>query len=99
MHPVELLAVVLVRLHIGILSTRHIEVRRARRVVVRHLQDIAAAIHHLADIAQVVLVVVVEREAIVAAARWRSFRIASIKEVSVYPAVLHHQLSVHEVIC
>ena len=63
-HLVELLAVELVWLVVGRLDSRIVEVGGTEGIVVRHLLDIAAGIHHLAVVTEVILVVEVEGEVV-----------------------------------
>ena len=97
-HAVQLLAVVLVRLHVGIHHGFRVGVRGAEGVVVRHLPHRAAGIHHLAVVAQVVLVVVEELEGVGRGIHGSRLGIAAVEEVAVYQAVLHHEASAEQVL-
>ena len=88
-HPVEFLAVVLVRLVVGI--DGGVRIRCTEGIVVRNLADIAVGIHHLTDTAKVVSVVVEEREVVGRRTRNRCLSVAALEEVFVNPAVLHHR--------
>ena len=68
-----------------------VRIRRAEGIVVRDLTDIAVGIHHLTDTAEVVPVVVKEREVIGRRTRNRCLGVAALEEVFVTPAVLHHR--------
>ena len=78
MHPVELLAVVPAGLEIVVRGA--VAELRAERIVVHALHDIArvadAALDHLADVAEMVTVVIVEDEVVLAVVVRVSFRLA-----------------------
>ena len=88
-HTVKFLAVVLVRLVVGI--DGGVRIRRAEGIVVRDLADIAVGIHHLTDTAEVVLVVVEERELVGRRTRNRCLGVAAVEEVYVNPALMISQ--------
>ena len=90
-HPVQFLAVVLVRLEVGIGRGRSVRIRCAEGIVVRRLLHLAACIHDLTDVSEVVPVVVVEREHVGCRTRNRCLGVAALEEIFVNPAVLHHR--------
>ena len=89
MLPVQLLAVVLVRLEVGIGRGRSVRIRCTEGIVVRDLLHLAACIHHLTDTAEVVPVIIVECELIGRRCRNRCLGVAALEEVFINPAVLH----------
>ena len=97
-HRLQFLAVVLVTLQGGIHHCRRVGVGCAEGVVVRHLQHPAVGIHHLADVAQVVAVVVVEREAVCRVAHARRLRVAPVEEYHVRQVVLHREHAPEQVV-
>ena len=98
-HVVELLAVVLVLLEIGAQDHRLQGVHElaAERVVVHALLHRARRGHRLTHRAQMVLVLVVERE-LVRRAAGRRLGVAAVEEVLVDLAVPHHQAAAKQVV-
>ena len=102
MHPVELLAVVPAGLEIVVRGA--VAELRAERIVVHALHDIArvadAALDHLADVAEMVTVVIVEDEVVLAVVVRVSFRlaVALVELVLVDATVLQCQDAAEEVV-
>ena len=96
MHAVQLLPVVLVGLQVGGLCAGAVAIGCAEGIVIVHLLHRACGIRHLAYVAQVVPVVVVEGEGVVRRADGGGLAVAAVEKDLVPLAALHDDTTAEE---
>lgn len=99
MHRIKFLAIVLILLLVRILNSRNIRIWRTEWIVVRHLNHIAAWIHYLPVIAEMILVVIVKGKSICICPCCCRLTISALKQVFVYLAILQYKTSSKKVYC